>query len=155
MCPLGIWVLVPSVSSLDRGRSQQVAIVATCVLQKRSLPLLLTTPYDLALPRSLIPPRKPWTECARHRVLVILVAFSLISFRPAYSFPSSSRHSSRVPRPRIAFSLLFILSPSAPIRCPIRPPDRPLGLPTLVFTLRPHFIDFARSSYTRSPDLPD
>ena len=92
-------------------------------------------------------------ECARHRVLIILIAFSLVSF------PSSSRHlphhSSRVPRPRIVFSLLFVLSPSAPICCPTQPPDRPLGLPTLIFTPRPHFVDFACSSSTRSPDLPD
>ena len=111
--------------------------LATRVLQKRSLPSLSTTLYNLALPRSLFPPRKPWTECARHRVLVIRVVFSLVSFCPAYSFPSLSRHSSRVPCPCITFSLFFVLSPSAPIRCPTQPPDCPLGLHTLVLTLRP------------------
>ena len=94
--------------------------------------LLSTTLYDLALPRSLVPPRKPWTECARHRVLVVLVVFSLVSPRPAYSFLSSSRHSSRVHRLHPAFSFLLPIPRLQP---------NPLSHPT--------FRPFVRSANSR------
>ena len=114
---------------------------------------------DPLRPRSLVPPRKPWMECARHRVLVIPVAFSLFSSRPASSFLLPSRQSShnsfRVPCPRTASSFLFFPSLSASLAAPVKFRSLVRFPPPSFSTPRPHFVDFACSLSTRSPDLPD
>ena len=146
-------------SSPDRGRSQRVAIERRASSTNASSPRCRRPLYDLALPRSLVPPRKPWTECARHRVLVISVAFPLVSSRLASSFllPSrqSSRNSFRVPCPRTASSFLFFPSLSASLAAPVKFRSLVRFPPPSFSPPRPHFVDFACSSFTRSPDLPD